>query len=145
MSGGDGEKRTPRARARRERKERKGKSSRNEVHRADAVIIRESVWSRARILLREVVEQPFKHPHRARRGVVPRVTQPRRPVATREIRAHGVVRARQRQRRRRPRARHSPSVSSLANLWVKRSVSRTSYRLNVEREVRVKSDDGESP
>ena len=36
-------------------------------------------------------------------------------------------------------------VSSLANLWVKRSVSRTSYRSNVEREVRVKSDDGESP
>ncbi|EEH53559.1 uncharacterized protein MICPUCDRAFT_68821 [Micromonas pusilla CCMP1545] len=42
-------------------------------------------------------------------------------------------------------ARQSPSVSSLANLWVKRSVSRTSYRSNVEREVRVKSDDGESP
>jgi hypothetical protein len=29
--------------------------------------------------------------------------------------------------------------------WVKRSVSRTSYRSNVEREARVKSDDGKSP
>ena len=35
--------------------------------------------------------------------------------------------------------------ASSSFLWVKRSVSRTSYRSNVEREARVKSDDGKSP
>ena len=39
----------------------------------------------------------------------------------------------------------SSSVASSSTAWVKRSVSRTSYRSNVEREARVKSDDGKSP
>jgi hypothetical protein len=50
-----------------------------------------------------------------------------------------------------PQGRHasarasSSSASSSSERWVKRSVSRTSYRSNVEREARVKSDDGKSP
>jgi hypothetical protein len=38
-----------------------------------------------------------------------------------------------------------PGPSGSPPAWVKRSVSRTSYRSNVEREARVKSDDGKSP
>jgi uncharacterized membrane protein YgcG len=37
------------------------------------------------------------------------------------------------------------AYASPAPAWVKRSVSRTSYRSNVEREARVKSEDGKSP
>ena len=39
----------------------------------------------------------------------------------------------------------APLMISPVPAWVKRSVSRTSYRSNVEREARVKSDDGKSP
>ena len=46
------------------------------------------------------------------------------------------------------RIRYAPSTRPAGKpppAWVKRSVSRTSYRSNVEREARVKSDDGKSP
>ena len=43
------------------------------------------------------------------------------------------------------RSSHDAAPLDVPPAWVKRSVSRTSYRSNDEREARVKSDDGKSP